>query len=47
MRHGRCFVVQAAMAGIEGVYPWLTLLTNAVAIWAGYRFYAWFIDDDN
>lgn len=35
------------LAGIEGVYPWLTLLTNAVAIWAGYRFYAWFLAEED
>lgn len=31
------------LAGIEGVYPWLSLLTCAIAAYAGYRFYAWFV----
>jgi hypothetical protein len=37
------FKVQWLM-GIEGQWPLLTLVTCAVAVLAGYRFYSWFVD---
>ena len=30
--------------GIEGQWPLLTLVTCAVSVFAGYRFYNWFVD---
>lgn len=36
------FKLQAWM-GLEGKYPLLSLLTLAVSVYSGYRFYFWFV----
>jgi len=32
------------MAGLKALFPWPHFIALGLAVWAGYKFYFWFID---